>query len=433
MTLRAWPLAGENNYSQKFDLSQGRQPSGERSDKMKVLIADKFPESGQAELKQIGCEIIYDADLKDDALAQAISSTGADILVVRGTKVTGPMLEAGRLSLVVRAGAGYNTIDVQTASSRGIYVANCPGKNSIAVAELAFGLILALDRRIVDNASDLKQGRWNKKEYSKARGLFGRTLGLIGVGRIGQEMIPRARAFGMRVVAWSRSLTPEAAADLGVEMKQSPVEVAASSDIVSVHVALKDQTRNLIDQRFFEALKPGSFFINTSRAEVVDQAALERAVSERGTRAGLDVFAGEPSGGTGAVEDAIFRLDGVIGTHHIGASTDQAQQAIADETVRIIREYKQAGRAPNVVNLATKSPATHLLVVRHFDRVGVLADVFDQIKAAGINVQETENIVFEGAKAAIARIHLDQAPASDVLNAIRSNSSDIIELSLLKL
>jgi D-3-phosphoglycerate dehydrogenase len=400
---------------------------------MKVLIADKFPESGREELRQIGCEIVYDSELKDDALKEAISSSEADVLVVRGTKVTGPMLEAGRLSLIVRAGAGYNTIDVQTASERGIYVANCPGKNSIAVAELAFGLILALDRRIPENVNDLKQGRWNKKEYSKARGLFGRTLGLVGVGRIGQEMIPRANAFGMPVVAWSRSLTIERAAELGIEMKQSPLEVADSADIVSVHVALKDDTRNLIDEKFFQAMRPGSFFINTSRAEVVDQAALERAVRERSIRAGLDVFAGEPTGGTGTVEDQIFKLDNVIGTHHVGASTDQAQQAISDETVRIVREYKENGRAPNVVNLAKKSPATHLLVVRHFDRVGVLAEVFNQIKAAGINVQETENIVFEGARAAVARIHLDQALPEATLASIKSNSSDIIELNLLKL
>ena len=400
---------------------------------MKILIADKFPDGGRTELLQAGFEIVYDPDLKDGALAAAIKSSDADILVVRGTKVTGEMLEGGRLSLVVRAGAGYNTIDVKTASSRGIYVTNCPGKNSIAVAELAFGLMLSLDRRIHDNVGDLRQGRWNKKEYSKARGIFGRTLGLIGVGRIGQEMISRAKVFGMPVVAWSRSLTPERAEELGIEMKQSPLEVASASDVVSIHVALNNDTKNLIDEKFFTAMKPGSYFINTSRAEVVDQPALARAVKEQGLRAGLDVFAGEPTGGVGTVEDDIFKLDGVIGTHHIGASTDQAQQAIAEETVRIIREYKETGRAPNVVNLAKKSPATHLLVVRHFDRVGVLASVFDPLKEAGINVEETENIVFDGATAAIARIHLDSAPSDAVLDAIKSNSQDIIELSLLKL
>ncbi|HXF39488.1 MAG TPA: 3-phosphoglycerate dehydrogenase family protein [Blastocatellia bacterium] len=400
---------------------------------MRILIADKFPESGQADLKQLGVDVVYDPDAKDESLTTAIKSSGADVLVVRSTKVTAEMLEAGRLSLVIRAGAGYNTIDVKTASARGIYVTNCPGKNSIAVAELAFGLMLALDRRIPDAALDLKQGRWNKKEYSKARGVFGRTLGLIGVGKIGREMITRAKAFGMPIVAWSRSLTLERAEQLDIEMKQSPLEVASAADIVSVHVAMNNETRNLIDDKFFGAIRPGSYFINTSRAEVVDQAALASAVTEKGLRVGLDVFAGEPAAGVGAVEDDIFKLDGVIGTHHIGASTDQAQQAIAEETVRIIREYKETGRAPNVVNLAKKTAATHMLVVRHFDRVGVLASVFDQLKTAGINVEETENIVFDGAAAAVARIHLDSAPSEEVLNAIKTNSQDIIELSLLKL
>jgi D-3-phosphoglycerate dehydrogenase len=203
--------------------------------------------------------------------------------------------------------------------------------------------------------------------------------------------------------------------------------------VVSVHVALNPDTKNLIDEKFLTAMKPGAYFINTSRADVVDQRALVRAITERGLRAGLDVFAGEPTGGVGTVEDEIFKIEGVIGTHHIGASTDQAQEAIAEESVRIIRQYKETGRAPNVVNLAKKTPATHLLVVRHFDRVGVLASVFDQLKEAGINVEETENIVFEGAIAAVARIHLDSSPSGAALEAIKSNSKDIIELSLLKL
>src|SRR5712691_4698002 len=189
---------------------------------MLVLIADKFEQSGRDGLQAIGCAISYQPDLKDDSLASAIGKEKPDVLVVRGTKVTEPMLDAGPIKLVVRAGAGYNTIDVAAASRRGSYVSNCPGKNSIAVAELAFALILALDRRVADNVIALRRGEWNKKEFSKARGLFGRTLGLIGVGKIGQEMIPRARAFGMPVVAWSRSLTPERASALGVEYKESP-------------------------------------------------------------------------------------------------------------------------------------------------------------------------------------------------------------------
>jgi D-3-phosphoglycerate dehydrogenase len=400
---------------------------------MKVLIADRFPEARRATVARAGVEVVCDPDLNDDTLAAAVRSTDAELLVVRGTKVTAATLAAGRLSLVVRAGAGYDTIDVPAASARGIYVSNCPGKNSVAVAELTFALMLALDRRIPANAADLKAGRWNKAEYGKARGLFGRTLGLVGVGRIGQEVLGRARAFGMPVVAWSPSLAPERAAALGVQPKGSPAEVAAACDVLSIHVALNSGTRGLIDRGVLEALRPGSYFINTARAEVVDQTALYEAVRDRGIRAGLDVFAGEPSGGVGTVADPIFALDGVIGTHHIGASTEQAQEAIADEAVWIIGEYVRTGRVPNVVNLAKKSPATHLLVVHHYDRVGVLSAVFSQLKHVGINVQETENVVFEGAAAAVARIHLDSAPPQEALDAMRAESPDIIEMSVLKL
>ena len=400
---------------------------------MKVLIADKFEKSGVDGLQALGCEISYQPDLKDDALVEAIRSVSPDVLVVRGTKVTEKMLDAGQVKLVVRAGAGYNTIDVAAASKRGIYVSNCPGKNSIAVAELAFALILALDRRIADNVVALREGKWNKKEFSKARGLFGRTLGLIGVGKIGQEMIPRARAFGMPVVAWSRSLTRERAAELGVELMASPEAVGAASDIVSVHLALKPETRNVIDAEFFEAMREGSYFINTARGEVVDQQALVNAIRNRGIRAGLDVFALEPTSATAQFEDAIAKEAGLYGTHHIGASTDQAQEAIAAETVRIVQEFKSTGKVPNVVNLAQRTPATHRLVVRHLDRPGVLAGVLEALKAEQINVQEMENIVFEGAAAAVARINLDNAPSEQTLRQLEASSPDIIELDLLKL
>ena len=400
---------------------------------MKVLVADKFEDSGRRGLAEIGCEVTYEPDLSGDALVTAVKATRADVLVVRSTEVTRPMLELGSLQLVVRAGAGTNTVDVQAASERGIWVANCPGKNAIAVAELAFGLMLALDRQIVGATTDLKSGKWNKKEYSKARGLFGRTLGVLGTGTVGREMIGRAKAFGMPVVAWSRGLTWAMAEELGITRATSPTEVAAAADILSVHVALKPETRGMVSDGVFASMKPGAIFLNTSRAEVVDQAALERAVKERGIRAGLDVFAEEPTGGAGSVESPIFKHPGVIGTHHIGASTDQAQEAIAQETVRIVRLFKMTGRPANVVNLAKKSPATHLLAVRHHDRVGVLAAVFDCLKKGGINVQETENIVFEGAHAAVARIHVDREPSGDVLTSLRTCTSDVIDVSLVAL
>ena len=400
---------------------------------MLVLIADKFEQSGRDGLQAIGCEVSFQADLKDDALVEAIRKEKPDVLVVRGTKVTEPMLAAGPLKLIVRAGAGYNTIDVAAASRRGIYVSNCPGKNSIAVAELAFALILALDRRIADNVITLRAGQWNKKEFSKARGLFGRVLGLVGLGSIAQEMIPRARAFGMQVVAWSRSLTEEKAAELGVERKDSPLEVASEADIVSLHVALKPDTRLLIGPDFFKEMRKGAYFINTSRGEVVDQGALVEAIHAKGIRAGLDVFAIEPTSALAEFTDPIAKEASVYGTHHIGASTDQAQEAIAAETVRIIQSFKETGQVPNVVNLARRTPATHRLVVRHRDRPGVLAQVLEAIKAEHINVQEMENIVFEGAEAAVARINLDKAPSQWTLDRLREGNGDIIELDLLTL
>ena len=400
---------------------------------MRVLIADKFEQSGIDGLTAAGCTVSSKPGLKDDALAAEVASWQPDVLVVRSTKVNEAILAAGPLKLVVRAGAGYNTIDVAAASHRGIYVSNCPGKNSIAVAELAFGLIMALDRRLADNVTALRNGQWNKSEFSKARGLYGQTLGLIGLGQIGREMIPRARGFGLHVTAWSRSLTPDKAADLGIGHQPDPASVAAHSDIVSVHVALNQGTRGLLGADFFAAMRPGAMFVNTARAEVVDQAALAAAIRDKKIRVGLDVHANEPAGGTGEFADPIVKEPGVYGTHHIGASTNQAQEAIAAETVRIVRAFKETGHVPNVVNLARTTPATCSLVVRHMDRPGVLASVLDAISAERINVQEMENVVFDGAQAAVARINLETEPAAGVLDRIRSGNSNILEMSLIRL
>jgi D-3-phosphoglycerate dehydrogenase / 2-oxoglutarate reductase len=416
---------------------------------MKVLVADKFEKSGLDGLQGAGCEVLFEPDLADDSLTEAIRASQADILVVRSTKVTAPMLDAGRLSLIVRAGAGYNTIDVAGASARGIYVSNCPGRNAIAVAELAFGLILSLDRRIPDNVAELRAGTWNKKEYSKAQGLYGRTLGLLGIGNIGQEMIRRAAGFGMNVILWSRrfdgesrDLTDGEAKDLdlattmdqiSIELAPTPGDVAAAADILSVHLALGPETRNLVNADLLGRLKPGAFFVNTSRGEVVDHAALADAVRDKGLRVGLDVYASEPAGAVGDCSDPLIAMPCVYGTHHIGASTDQAQEAIAAETVRIVRCYQETGKVPNVVNLAKRTPATHRLVVRHRDRPGVLAHVFKHLREANLNVQETENIVFEGAEAAVARINLDGAPSAEICEHIVNENSDVLDLKVIEL
>lgn len=414
---------------------------------MKVLIADKFEQTGIRGLEDIGCEISYQPDLKDETLVEAIKTTGASVLVVRSTKVREPMLKAGNLALVVRAGAGYDNIDVNTASALGIYVANCPGKNSLAVAELAFGLMLSLDRRIPDNVAELRAGTWNKKEYSKARGLYGRTLGLLGFGNIAQEVAKRAQAFGMNLAVWSEIGVEVGRDGLPIDMPlmvrlrgaagaalephvvvcDTPGQVAERADILSVHLAANEKTRNLVNEEVLRRLKPGSFFINTARAEVVDYAALAVVAKEKNLRVALDVFTKEPP------DDPIVHLPNVYGTHHIGASTDQAQEAIATETVRVIKIYLETGRVLNVVNLTRQTPATHVLTVRHRDQPGVLAHVFDTLRQATVNVQETENIIFAGAQAAIARINVDSAPPPDVLDRIKTGNPGVLDVSIVPL
>ena len=398
---------------------------------MKVLVADKFEKVGIDGLKELGCTVVSKPDVKADALPALIREVDPHILIVRGKKVTADALKAGTaLTLVIRAGAGLDTIDVATASSQGVFVSNCPGKNSIAVAELVLGLLLSCDRRIPDQVVDLRQGRWNKTEYSKAAGLYGRTLGIVGLGPIGREVAARAQAFGMRILAWSRSLTHEEAEALGVAYAHTPLEVARLSDAVTINVAANEETRHLVNAEFLAAMKPGSYLINTSRGFVVDEAALEAAVRERGIRAGLDVFQNEPAGGTGEFGNAIVQTPGVYGSHHVGASTDQAQVAIAHEVIRIVRAFQTTGEVPNVVNRLARSSATHVLSIRHRNRPGVLAHVFAVLAGADINVEEVENIIYHGAQATLARIHLDGEPTNGALERIRTGNADIISVEL---
>jgi D-3-phosphoglycerate dehydrogenase / 2-oxoglutarate reductase len=401
---------------------------------MKVLVADKFEKVGIDGLKELGCTVLSEPDVKPDALPELIKRVDPHILIVRSKKVNADALRAGTaLTLVIRAGAGIDTIDVAAASDLGVFVSNCPGKNSIAVAELVLGLLLACDRRIPDQAAELRQGRWNKSEYSKARGLHGRTLGIVGLGQIGREVARRAQAFGMQVVAWSRNLTQEEADRLGIGYALTPLEVARVADAVTVNVAATAETKNLVNADFLAAMKPGAYLINTARGSVLDEAALEQAVREKGIRAGLDVFQGEPAGGSGEFASRVTGLPGVYGTHHVGASTDQAQVAIAHEVIRIVQAFRATGEVPNVVNRLAKSSATHVLTIRHRNRPGVLAHVFGVLAGASINVEEVENIIYHGAHATLARIHLDGQPDPGSLSRIRDGNPDIIsaELSLI--
>lgn len=398
---------------------------------MKVLIADKFEKVGIDGLKELGCTVVSQPEITAATLPGALKSHDPTVLIVRGTKVTAEALRSGpSLGLVIRAGAGIDTIDVPAASDRGVFVSNCPGRNSIAVAELVLGLLLSCDRRIPDQVAELRAGRWNKGEYSKARGLHGRTLGVVGLGQIGREIAVRARAFGMHVAAWSRNLTLAEAERLGVRYCQTPLEVARVSDAVSINVAANADTRNLVNEEFLAAMRPGAYLINTSRGMVVDEAALLEAVQTRGVRAGLDVFQDEPADPKGTFDSAIGKAPGVYGTHHVGASTEQAQVAIAHEVIRIVEEFKEAGTVPNCVNRLARSSATHILAVRHRNRPGVLADVFRVLADRAINVEEVENIIYHGAHATLARIHLDGKPDAAAVEAIRKGNEHIISVEL---
>ncbi|MBL8746634.1 MAG: NAD(P)-binding domain-containing protein [Phycisphaerae bacterium] len=398
---------------------------------MNILIADKFEKSGLDQLAAMGLKPTCLPDVGEAGLPAALAEHNPDILIVRGTKVRATAFEqARRLSLVIRAGAGFDNIDLTAASNRGISVATCPGKNAIAVAELAWGLILACDRRIPDQTADLRDGKWNKKEYSKARGLFGRTLGIIGLGTIGLEIAKRARAFGMEVFAASRSLNETTARALGITYCPTALDVAYVADVVAVCVAANDDTKHLINSTFCNAMKPGAYLINTSRGTVVDETALLRAIKEKGIRAGLDVFENEPAAATADFKSELASSPAVCGSHHVGASTDQAQQAIADEVVRIVRLYRETGEAPGVINIARSTAATRLLSVRHLNRPGVLAHVVGEIGKAGINIEDMQNVIYQGAEAACARIKLDAEPSASVMNNIRTGSPHILSVDL---
>lgn len=379
---------------------------------MHVLLADALDPAAVARLAGLGHDVEERPDLGVDDLPAAVA--GADVLVVRSTKVTAATFAAAdRLSLVVRAGAGTENIDTGAASARGIHVCNVPGRNAVAVAELTMGLLLAVDRHIADATADLRAGRWDKKRYSEAAGLMGATMGIIGLGEIGLRVAERARAFGMRVISVrkeGRSERCEAAIrQIGIRLVDDLPELVAACDVVSIHVPGGEATRDLVDAELLSHFRDGAVLLNTSRGDVVDEAALLEALDNRGLRAGLDVFRGEPASGTGEFGSALASHPRVVGTHHVGASTAQAQTAIADGVVEVIAAF--AGGTPlHCINLAPRGVGRCTVTVRHLDKVGVLAGVFSILRAHGLNVENMENRVFEGLTAAVAAIEVGGVP-----------------------
>ena len=321
---------------------------------MRILFADAFPPRQLERLRGQGHECDFAPTLTSEDLPGAIP--GFDALVVRSTRVGAAVLEAGdSLRLVVRAGAGTNTIDTARARERGIDVCNVPGANAVAVAELALGLIISADRRIPDNVADLRNGEWNKKRYSKARGLFGRSLGIVGAGAIGMAVAERAAAFGMRILVVASPRRGDAArarlAAVGATELPSLGELAEQSDFLSVHVPGGTQTKALVNRDILARMRPDAVLVNTSRSDVVDESALIEALDTKGIRAVVDVYDGEPTSSEGRFDSSLARHPNVYGTHHIGASTEQAQLAVADGVANVIAAFVD-GNVINCVNAA---------------------------------------------------------------------------------
>ena len=318
---------------------------------MRLLIADKFPATHLDSLGAAGHDVIFQPDLEADSLAGALGT--AEGLVVRSTGVTSAAMSAApELRLIVRAGSGTNTIDVAAATARGIQVCNVPGMNSLAVAELAFGLIVAIDRNIADNVADLRAGKWDKKRYSQTKGLFGRKLGIVGLGGSGLALAERAKAFGMGLAAIDKPrnhTTAGRVVELGFELVDDLESLAGLCDVLSFHVPLNEDTHHIVNAELLGHCQPGTVIINTSRGDLIDEEALIAAMDDKGIRAGLDVFQGEPTTGSGEFHSAIASHPNVYGTHHIGASTVQAQQAVAAGTVEVIEAFA-AGGVLNPVN-----------------------------------------------------------------------------------
>ena len=313
-----------------------------------ILVVDPLSKSALLSLQTFGAGLTYAPELRSELLVEAARET--EILVVRDTAVDVAAMDAApSLALIVQAGARLNTIDINAATQRGIYVANCPGKDASAVAELVIGLLIAADRNIVTATNDLRAGDWKSKTYPNGMGLAGRTIGIVGFGAAGQAVAAAARGLGMDVVAWSRTLTPKKAMIHNVGFCATPNELAHRADVVSVHLAANAATYHFVDRRFLQQMHDGAYLINTSRGELVDSSALKEAIRRKGLRVALDVFENEPTEENGVFADTEL-ASMIIATPHLGASTRQAIEEISREVIRVIGAFIASGIPSNVVN-----------------------------------------------------------------------------------
>jgi len=316
---------------------------------MKIVVADDLPSSAIDLLRGEGWEVDATSGRPADQLRNDLAD--ADALIVRSaTKVTSSLIDAApQLRVIARAGTGVDNVDVDAASARGIVVMNAPGANSVSVAELAVGLMLSLARHVPAADAAMKQGKWEKKRFMGEE-LRDKTLGLAGLGRIGQEVARRARAFGMHVIAHDPFISEQVAQDLGVELVALD-EVFARADYVSLHLPSNESTRNFLNADRLARAKRGIRIVNTARGDLVDETALADAI-ESGQVAGaaLDVFEVEPP-----PDPRLQRLPQVIATPHIAASTREAQELVGVETATALRDFLRDGVIRNAVNFPSVS------------------------------------------------------------------------------
>jgi D-3-phosphoglycerate dehydrogenase len=385
---------------------------------LKIVVADDLPESALELLRAEGWHI--DARSGRSPVDLANDLADADGLLVRSaTKVTKELLAAApHLRVVGRAGTGVDNIDVAAASSRGVLVVNAPGANSISVAEHACALMLALARMVPAADQAMKAGKWEKKRFL-GNELRGKTLGIAGLGRIGQEVATRARAFGMKVVAHDPFISREIADGLGVELL-SLDDVCAVADYLTLHLPSTPETKHLFNDARFATVKHGIRIVNTARGELIDEAALRRAIdSGRVAGAGLDVFEKEPPS-----DWSLAQLSRVVATPHIAASTEEAQELVGLDTAAAVRDFLRDGVVRNAVNFPAVQPEELQRLQPWIRLADSLATIVTQMGAARV---ETIALRYYGALAdSRAAEILASSAAAGVLRPILSGGVSIV-------
>ncbi len=311
----------------------------------RVLVSDDLSAEAVRILSDAGLEVDVKVGLKPEALEAVIA--GYDALAVRSaTKVTARLLEkAARLKVVGRAGVGVDNVDLDAATRQGVVVMNTPGGSSVTVAELALGMILSLYRHVPAATASVKGGKWEKKRF-QGREIAGKTLGVVGIGNIGSVLVDRALAMKMRVVAYDPFITPEAAAKLGAALVDLDT-LWREADVVSLHVPLTEQTRNLVDATTLAKMKKGAIVVNCARGGIVDERALAEALASGHLGgAALDVFEKEPP----PPDHPLFAQDDFVCTPHIGAATEEAQSAVAVALAEQLVAFLKDGVVQNAVN-----------------------------------------------------------------------------------